>query len=100
MNRKEHLLICLSEECAEVAQRVSKALRFGLEEVQPEQHETNADRIVEELADLWAVTTLLEREGAFKAHGDRFLDLAERKKAKLAQFMKYAEECGTLESTS
>lgn len=28
MNRSEHLLSCLAEECAEVAQRVSKALRF------------------------------------------------------------------------
>lgn len=97
MNTREHLLICLSEECAEVSQRVSKALRFGLDEIQPGQHKTNADRIVVELADLLAVVTLLEREGAFKAHGDHFLDLVEMKRVKLATFMQYAAECGTLE---
>lgn len=100
MDTREHLLICLAEECAEVAQRVSKALRFGLEEIQPGQRETNADRIVAELADLWAVTTLLEHEGAFKAHGDHFLDLAEAKRDKLAKFMKYSVECGMLEPLS
>jgi len=97
MTEVEHLLTVLSEECAEVAQRVSKALRFGLEEVQPGQFATNAERIVEELADLWAVTTLLEREGVFKAHGDLFLDMAERKKLKVSQFMEYAKECGTIQ---
>jgi hypothetical protein len=35
MNPTEHLLSCLAEECAEVAQRASKSLRFGLSEVQP-----------------------------------------------------------------
>ncbi len=33
MNRRDHLLDILAEECAEVAIRVSKALRFGLDEV-------------------------------------------------------------------
>jgi len=30
---QEHLLIILAEECSEVAQRASKALRFGLREI-------------------------------------------------------------------
>jgi hypothetical protein len=32
MNITEHLLATLAEECAEVAQATSKALRFGLDE--------------------------------------------------------------------
>jgi len=32
MNRTEHLLVCLAEECAEVGQAVAKALRFGLDD--------------------------------------------------------------------
>lgn len=55
MTRTEHLLTILSEEAAEVAQRVSKALRFGLEEVQPGQPLTNAQRIAYEMVDLIAV---------------------------------------------
>jgi hypothetical protein len=37
MTRDEHLMTIAMEECAEVAQRVSKAVRFGMEEIQPGQ---------------------------------------------------------------
>jgi len=63
MNRDQHLLICLMEECDEVSQRVSKALRFGLGEVQPGQPLTNAERIVEELHDLLSVAAILRAKG-------------------------------------
>lgn len=32
MNATEHLLVCLAEECGEVAKECSKALRFGLDD--------------------------------------------------------------------
>ena len=35
MNKQEYLLTCLSEECAEIQQAVSKALRFGLDNYNP-----------------------------------------------------------------
>lgn len=60
MNRTEYLLCCLAEECTEVGQRVSKALRFGLREVQPMQPLNNAERIREEMRDLLAVGALSE----------------------------------------
>jgi hypothetical protein len=63
VNRTEHLLTCLAEECAEVGQRVSKALRFGLDEVQPGQPLRNRDRIQDELNDLFAVAAILAGEG-------------------------------------
>lgn len=62
MTRTEHLLTILAEECQEVAQRVSKALRFGLTEVQPGQSLTNAERVVYELNDLLAVWRMLRLE--------------------------------------
>lgn len=65
MTRTEHLLTILAEECAEVAQRVSKAIRFGLTEVQPGQPLTNAKRIEHEMLDLLAAWNMLAREGAF-----------------------------------
>lgn len=48
------LLTILAEECCEVGQRVSKALRFGLMEIQPGQPLSNAERIASELGDLLA----------------------------------------------
>jgi len=85
----QHLLTCLAEECAEVAQRVSKAQRFGLQEVQPGQPLNNAERIVKELNDLWAVVEMLDL-----CHVDRAA--IEEKKRKVTQFMEYAAKCGTL----
>jgi NTP pyrophosphatase (non-canonical NTP hydrolase) len=55
MTRTEHLLSITAEECAEVAQRVTKAMRFGLTEIQPGQPFTNADRIMAEFNDLQAM---------------------------------------------
>ena len=37
MNRQQHLMIRAMEECCELGQRISKALVFGLHEVQPGQ---------------------------------------------------------------
>lgn len=59
MNRTEHLLWVLAEECAEVAQRASKAARFGLDEVQPGQALTNEERLWQEMCDLCAVGEML-----------------------------------------
>lgn len=55
MTRDEHLLTILAEECAEVAQRCSKALRFGIDEVQPGQGLDNRRRIEKEFNDLLGV---------------------------------------------
>lgn len=67
MTREQHLLIRAMEECAEVQQRLSKALVFGLGEVQFGQDRTNHDRILMEFADLIAVSETcgtLSREAA------------------------------------
>lgn len=94
MNRTEHLLSCLAEECTEVGQRVSKALRFGLAEVQPGQPLSNAERIAGELVDLLAVVGMLENEGIIEVPRDQVA--INRKKDKVRKFMAYAEQCGAL----
>lgn len=83
----DHLLVVLAEECAEVAQRVAKALRFGLTEVQPGQPYTNAERIVNEVNDLIAVVMMLERHGL-----PRYGSMAaiNAKQAKVALYRDYA----------
>lgn len=94
MNRSEHLLTILSEECNEVAQRVSKALRFGLLEVEPNQKLTNADRIVQEYTDLVAVYEELFDAGIITKTIDE-VDI-ENKKQKVRKFLDYSESLGTL----
>jgi NTP pyrophosphatase (non-canonical NTP hydrolase) len=96
MTRTEHLLWIVAEECAEVAQRVSKAARFGLKEVQPGQPLSNAERIVQEFDDLLAVVVMLKDEGCLPASGGKAALLA--KKAKVEKFLRYSAECGTLET--
>lgn len=95
MNRQEHILSCLAEECCEVGQRVSKALRFGLEEIQPGQLMNNAERILEELHDLIAVALILQRKGVI----DKVMPTVaqvETKWAKIEKFMAYAKAEGAL----
>jgi NTP pyrophosphatase (non-canonical NTP hydrolase) len=87
MNRREHLLTCLSEECAEVAQRVSKALRFGLGEVEIGQTLTNAERIGQEMRDLFAVADILQAEGVLEC----LIPTAEQISAKRARIERYME---------
>jgi NTP pyrophosphatase (non-canonical NTP hydrolase) len=94
MQRTGHLLWVLAEECAEVAQRASKAARFGLTEVQPGQSHSNAERVMHEYADLVAAVEMLIEAGALPD-----LDLAAMKaakKAKVARYLAYSQTCGTL----
>jgi len=96
MNRKEYLLECLSEECDEVSQRISKALRFSLEEIQPGQPLNNEERIIEELNDLFSVVQILKEEGIVN-FTQPTSDIIEKKKQKIEKFMAISRERGTLE---
>ena len=97
MTRKEHLLTILSEECAEVIQRVSKALRFGLDEKEPGQKFTNSERITEELHDIIAVIEMLRDEGCLRRERTGKVLLAFKlKQEKVERYLKYSEKRGTL----
>lgn len=102
MNRTEHLLTVLGEECAEVQQRVSKALRFGLDEVEPGQALPNRDRIVKELHDLFAVVEMLQERAILHACDGFLLDItgreeANHKHAKVSKYLDYSRVLGTLQ---
>lgn len=99
MTRTDHLLWILAEECAEVAQRASKAARFGLQEIQPGQEFTNAQRILHEYADLLTAVQMLEIEGALYVSPEDINLRMEAKQAKVEKFLKYSKECGTLDSS-
>lgn len=94
MTRAEHLLWILAEECAEVAQRASKAARFGLYEVQPGQGETNRERLAGECSHLVAAIEMLVREDCIdKPDFGRI----QAKIEKVERFFRYSVELGTLE---
>lgn len=88
MNQTEHLLTILGEECAESAQRASKAIRFGLAEVQPGQQEDNKRRLERELAEVVALAEILGLE--IREEDKR------AKREKLRKFMDYSRELGKL----
>jgi len=93
MTKQQLLLIMLMEECDELSQRASKALRFGLNEVQEGQSLTNARRIIYEFNDLVSVLEELTNEKAGELIDDTMLFL---KKEKIEKWLAYSEECGTV----
>lgn len=91
---QEHLLVMLMEECDEVSQRASKALRFGLREVQKGQQLTNAQRIIYEFNDLIAIMEVLEERALIPRIVD--MEAINHKKRKVLEFLEYSKQCGTL----
>ncbi len=99
MNVTEHLLTIAGEEGCEIAQRTSKALRFGVDEVEPGQLLTNKARIVDELHDLCAVLEMLGYV-AFDEETAGRLVVDEKamamKRAKVRRFLDLSAAQGTL----
>lgn len=98
MNRSEHLLTCLSEECVEVSKDIHKALRFGLDDrnVLDPTGPTNRERIIQELNDLAAVLRMCQKEGILPEQF-RDEDAMEAKRLKVEKFIQYAKEQGALQ---
>jgi len=88
------MLTCLAEECAEVQQAVAKALRFGLDDGYPGAASTNAQDIAREFHDVLAIVEMLEEAGALERPTDTHA--IERKKARVSEYMDYAERRGSL----
>lgn len=113
MNRAEHLMTIVMEECDEVSQRVSKAKRFGMLQVQqargdkPEQNPerlTNKQRILDEFYDLVAVMEMcgiIETSESGDPAWSMLLHIPtvaiQAKMAKVEHYLKMSAECGTLE---
>ena len=86
MTREQHLLIILAEECAEVAHRASKAIRFGFDEIQSGQALSNRQRLEYELADLRTVAEML----------DLTVGVSPEKAEKVEHFMGYSHKLGKM----
>lgn len=97
MNEQEHILVCLMEECVEIAKDVSKSLRFGLEDrnVLNPTGPTNRERLIDELHDLSGVLEMLSDRGIIPDQRDEVKIQA--KKRKVNEFMIYARNHGALQ---
>ncbi len=94
MTEQEHLLVILAEECAEVSQRATKALRFGLTDpkgTEPEQPFDNRTRLLMEINDLLAVVDMLFEEMDYKSELLQY-----SKKEKVKKYLKLSEKLGLL----
>lgn len=94
MNKEQLLLIILMEECDELSQRASKALRFGLTEVQEGQDLTNAQRIIYEFNDVVGVMELLHGENHIPYHVDAVA--SGLKKVKIEKWLNHSKAQGVL----
>lgn len=103
MTRHEHLLTNIMEECAEVAQRVSKAQRFGMEQIQQDADDapqenpdrlTNRERVMSEYYHLRAVMGM----AGFDAWdmSDHARTAEQQKVAKVEKYLERSHRCGTL----
>lgn len=94
MDKKEHLLTCLAEECTEIAHCATKALRFGLDDSEPGKDTTNAQRIRQELDDLSVIVQMICEEEMINPWHN--VDAMKAKREKVEKYMAYAIELGTL----
>jgi len=93
MEKYEHLLIILMEECAEVQKEVSKALRFGIDDNHPKTKETNKSSIERELADLLGAIELLIEYSVIERPN---CNLSIEKKYKIEKWLQYSKKKGRL----
>lgn len=104
MNRHEHLMTIAMEECAEVAQRISKANRFGMEQIQEDADDapqenperlTNRERIMREFYDLRAVLRMLGLDAWDTSEHARRCEAL--KLIKVERYLQRSMRCGTLQ---
>lgn len=93
MNRIEHLLTCLIEECSEVQKEAAKGLRFGLDDTW-ETDITVAQKLSTEIVDLLAVVEMILGEKMIPEFVEGDL---QKKKDKVEHFLKYSEGRGKLQ---
>lgn len=94
MNITEHLLTVAAEECAEIAQAIAKALRFGLDDAHPKNGNLgNRELIAREYEDLLGVMDMLQKRGILRPPTHLAITA---KKARVHQYH-YAAKTGALD---
>lgn len=101
MNRKQLLLLKVMEECDELSQRASKAIRFGLHEIQDHVGEnpneaTNLERLAAEYKDLFvSLQMVLAEENSVASMLLTETDIIKREE-RIHKYMEYSRQLGLL----
>lgn len=94
MNVDEYLLTKAMEECCEVAQAISKALIFGLDDKHPAKGNVpNRQLIAAEMDDLEGIKEMLRERKLIPPSSQARIGL---KQAKVRRWMRYSRKVGTL----
>jgi len=103
MNATEHLMVCGGEEANEVAtaalsvaKALSKVLRFGVNDLNPERGVTAVQHLVAELNDLQGVVELLQEAGV-ELLGLHDRGAIDAKKRKVRKYMGISQDNGMLD---
>ena len=95
MNKVEYLLVCLTEEAAEISQAACKIQRFGPDNSETSTAKTNIEKLITEVNDLVAILELLSEEGVILPNL-YCKEQVELKKKKLKDWMVVSEHLNLL----
>lgn len=96
MNRKDHLLLLLMEECAEVQQACSKILRFGMEDSKTPIEPNNEEKLLNEIYDLLTVLDVIHEEVTSLVLDQELYEISHVKRKKIEKWIKYSKEKGKI----
>jgi NTP pyrophosphatase (non-canonical NTP hydrolase) len=94
MTEDQLIILQLGEECNEVAQRVSKYIRFGSDDVQAGHTEDNRERLQYEFTDLLAVFEMACERGLLDRFTPTMRPAVDAKKEKVRKYLEYSREHG------
>lgn len=95
MNREQHLLVKVSEECSEISQVACKAVIFGPNNHAPNDYFTNSENIMIEFYQLSEVIKLLQEEGTLPVFSDEDIkEIQINKRNKINRYMEQSISLG------
>lgn len=94
MKKNEYLALVAMEECAEVQQALSKAIRFGFKDYHPSRvDESNEEQMLTEFYQLTAMIEELEKQGAIKCFSEeKITKIKQDKIKKVYKYMDYSKQ--------
>ncbi len=99
MNKSDYLTLVAIEECAEIQQALSKAVRFGFDDHHPDcPDKTNEDDVLHEFYQLTAMIEELQRQHIIRKPTDEAIRrIKEQKLSKVSHYMAYSRQRGRLD---
>lgn len=87
------------EECAEIQQALSKAIRFGFDDHHPSRaDETNEEQLLTEFYQLTAMIEELQNQGIIESFTrEKIAEVKQNKIKKVYQYMDYSKKQGLLD---